>query len=460
MSSGNIELDQIESDSSDESIKQKRTNDSEEKTASSYSPFRKIGIYLAAIRSIITNVLIVILTTLLFIILCKELIGNTVVIEAIHVPAGLSDRGYSPEVLASRLLDEILNIYEKSITLKIGESISVKGIGAGASRTERERRMVSAGWEKTDIEVPTMGLSLKSMVRYVREFLGLEETRIQGEITHSKKGMTLRLRIVNRGKLADLQVGSEAELNKLIQLGAEEVVKATDPYALATYFSFFNSDKAEEMITHCLRNPPPEDDVWAINLHGIIRLDEKRDIFGALKSVKEALLLKPNWGVPYHNWGRILLYENKPEEAVNKFKEALNYGVKTPILFHDLGVALLMSGRRTDAVSNFKRAIKIEPGYSLAYYNWGIALAEEKKFDEAVKKWSKSIELQPNGQFARFGWDELLDQFGAEENIKINYRYASIRPVAISKFQKGQKETEKGFIELNAASLRTITSLR
>ncbi len=162
---------------------------------------------------------------------------KTVLIDPINVPQDIADKGYRPEVVAKRLIDEALAIRREATTAK-------------------EMRGLMPEWTRADIQLPGAGLSIKSAVRYVKELLKFSGTRIGGEIIRDGKNLELRLRARSDSPVViDVPAQPEAELDKLIHLGAREMLKAIDPYILAAYFHEKRDSEASlKLINICLGN--------------------------------------------------------------------------------------------------------------------------------------------------------------------------------------------------------------
>src|SRR2546427_2706170 len=169
----------------------------------------------ALVTILLAAVLIAALAALLYAIV-RELRRNTVFLDPIDVPRSLSVRGYSPAVIAERLLDALLAMQRKAPTLK-----ELRGVDASAARV--------------DLQVPGR-FSLQIIVGYVRRLLRIPETHVGGEITREGDGYELPLRSRDRRSVIIVGVHRSAELGSLFTAGAEDVLRVVDPWILAHHY--------------------------------------------------------------------------------------------------------------------------------------------------------------------------------------------------------------------------------
>ncbi len=141
-------------------------------------PLAWIGDQLGAIRTILTNVLIIALVFLFIIIAHREITKDLVLIEPFEVPENLEKKGYTGRAIANRLIDQI--DYIKT-----------------TARTSMERKQFISEWARTqpEIEVPGSGISLKPVLEYIKEFLGKAPLRIVGEVFLERDSLNVAVRV-------------------------------------------------------------------------------------------------------------------------------------------------------------------------------------------------------------------------------------------------------------------------
>lgn len=70
--------------------------------------------------------------------------------------------------------------------------------------------------------------------------------------------------------------------------------------------------------------------------------------------------------------GRQLLLENKPEEAIEAYKEYISLHSCNHVVWHNMGIAYILLKDRINAEKCFKKSLEIKPNYELARRNMGI----------------------------------------------------------------------------------------
>jgi hypothetical protein len=114
----------------------------------------------------------------------QDIARDVVTIEPISVPNTLSDGGYTPEVASNRMLDAVSNF--------VG---SIKGSSRQIDDTSAQIRITPRD-ELHDFQVPTIGLSLNTIVSSIRSVLHFGSgPRISGEIIIHDNLAWLRLRV-------------------------------------------------------------------------------------------------------------------------------------------------------------------------------------------------------------------------------------------------------------------------
>jgi len=149
-------------------------------------------------RKLALNVIVLVAVTLGVAAIAKATIKHSVLIEPIGVPKELADRGFTGEAVAHHIVDELMILSKSAETLMRFGAVATSG----------------AEIAKPKIELPGTGISIDTIVYYVRDLLSLSDTKISGEITidsptpdaaagkNSQKPLpkfNLRLRILNKG---------------------------------------------------------------------------------------------------------------------------------------------------------------------------------------------------------------------------------------------------------------------
>ena len=170
----------------------------------------------AGVQSLLPKLVPVVGGAFLIFILVDELRREGIEVQPISVPARMVEAGLTPEVVALRLMDALLQLQD-----------SVGG-------EPRRRTGAEVGGSQPDFTVPLTGLSLRSLAISLRGVLGIEERRVSGEITVDGDVLRLRLRLSGHGVVADV---SHANADALIRAGAPEVWRVVQPILYAWWLS-------------------------------------------------------------------------------------------------------------------------------------------------------------------------------------------------------------------------------
>jgi hypothetical protein len=172
---------------------------------------------IAAVFTILLSIVLIALLAALVYALWRELRRNTIVLDPLEVPRELIERGYSPAVVTERMLNAVHTIQS-------------------VANTQKPRRGHIASALQADIQIPVGQLSIKAFAGYFRQLLDFPDQHVAGEITRDGDSFTLQLRRRD-GQQATLgRSRTAADVGPLISAGAEEVVRLTDPYVLASYY--------------------------------------------------------------------------------------------------------------------------------------------------------------------------------------------------------------------------------
>ena len=148
--------------------------------------------------------------------------------------------------------------------------------------------------KKYDVQVG--GVSLTTLILYVRELFGLVDSRISGEITveHAAAGagkdagakkFAMRPRITNKGHV-EHEAEATDKLETLFEQTALKLVERFDPLN-AAYYSYYKRDfdNARRIVRGYLTDPSPKNDAeWAANLPGLLEYARYRNDLGRAES--------------------------------------------------------------------------------------------------------------------------------------------------------------------------------
>lgn len=342
----------------------------------------------------------------------KELNKETVIIEPFQVPTDLEKQNITGQAIVNKLLDQIEIINANADTAY--KKLDVKPVLFDS---------------QLEIVIPGSGISLKSLLQNVKNFLGKKQTRISGEVVLNNQILYLTIRVF--GEPSKTFSGSLNELDGILKEASQYILKYTQPYLLAYYlyynYDVKNKEAAMDMIKYTLTHEPRDDDAMAYNLDGFIKYEEG-DFVEAAKLFKKALDIDPKNVDALNNFAYIL-YDNKNyDSAISLYNKSIDINPNYFYTYHYMGLALAGQKKFDKAFAMYDKSIKLNPQYTEVYDDYGNALAELRKYNEAADKFEKAIELDPDNSanyrlagnifLKQKKYDEAINMF--EKSIKID----------------------------------------
>jgi tetratricopeptide (TPR) repeat protein len=309
--------------------------------------WRSLRKLLSEFYNFIVKVPWVIAVAVVAIVMVQGLTQTITVIEAISVPKGLAEKGYSAEVAARRLRDAMDNYASNIQTAMKGPALAMHG-------------------ELPTVVVPAVGISLDAIVSSIRTVLHSTRSRnISGEITETSPGSyRLQLRLDNTKIALDASDGknNSPDPDTLFKNAVPAIMDEIQPYLVA----------AEKY--------------------------DQRDIAGANKKIEDIKTRfegtsDPNLARAYNLQG--VIYFNGEEckdpksKACEKADEAFNKGLDIDghlaSAHINLGILYVKRGRAADAKTEFHRAIWIDDTNPSAYYHLADVLTEADEKEAQAK---------------------------------------------------------------------------
>lgn len=131
---------------------------------------------------------------------------------------------------------------------------------------------------------------------------------------------------------------------------------------------------------------------------------EKRDVAGAIESLKKAVELAPQYTDAWNNLGTIAYQSQDYRSAETYFREALRHDPHAFAPMVNLGGALLSQGRTRDSLPINQQAVKTRPDDPLARSQLGRSYYLLGELDAAEKELQRARALDP----AHFSFPQLL----------------------------------------------------
>jgi tetratricopeptide (TPR) repeat protein len=427
-------------------------------------------------RKFVVNTLMIAAAALALVVIVKTALKPATVIDAIGVPKELEERGYTPAVVAQRLIDEIAQI------------------GATASSLKDHATFSSLPFENKvpKIDLPVAGMSLATFVAQFRELVGITDTRISGEVIAERASnagagekdglkspsmLSLRLRILDSGTF---HAGEPAaKLDLLLRPAALQMVERFDPYIAASYYYVIDDfDNAQRMVQRLLDTGVEEERRLAVNLSGLIALSQKR--FDDALAVFTGLIESDGRSVsPWLNRANVRIAMGNAEQTGEAARRHFEYALADALqaialtgghapakrqkqrreiaLAHTVaGEALFRMGddaKLDEATAHLKLAVEAYPKHARAYFLQSQIYRARNDRDQAIAMLSHSADADPNNPNIHdiyTTWGELLRETGKpQEARKIFERAIAANPrnpngySSIGKIYLAQRDWDK-----------------
>lgn len=334
----------------------------------------------ADLRTLLLNAALLFVLLLIVPVVAVQFLHSQVIIQAFPVPAALAARGLTADVAANRLWDGLHDEVALADTAK--EAIAAMPTS-----------------QRVDFAIPDSGISIDSLVYYVRHFFHAYQTRISGEFrcadaTCAPEGMSLRLRVM-RDQLDIIQmppIGTEAE-GDYFRDAAGRVLDLLDPFTAAAARAQTDPDAALATAERMVRMHHP-DAVWAANLIGNIKL-RQGDAAGAVIAYRNALALKPDFVVAATNLGVALVQAGQLDEAGKVFAGLEASDSDDQYLALGRSKLAQAKGDLDGAITLLMQAEALDPGTPKYFAIAGDAEFKAGHLDKAAEFATKALDVAP-----------------------------------------------------------------
>jgi tetratricopeptide (TPR) repeat protein len=334
---------------------------------------------LSALLTILVSVVLIAALAVLLFAIVRELRRNAVFLDPIDVPETLGARGYSPGVVAERLLDALLAMQRKAPTLK-------------------ELRGIESTSAPVDLQAPGR-FSLQTIVRTIHRLVRIPESHIGGEITWEGEAYELTLRRRDQGSASIVGVHRNPDIAGLLAAGAEDVLRLVDPWILAHhYFAQEAREQPPEFartlatLDHMLRHSDAAERPWALNMQGIC-LIRQRQFLQAIERFRDAAATGPQLPFIHQNWANALDLLGRFDEARAHRVRALNIPARTANLVANNAINASLLHRHSQAMGLARRALALAPENSCAWSAWGYVLFGLHRLEQAAAASERAIAL-------------------------------------------------------------------
>jgi tetratricopeptide (TPR) repeat protein len=204
---------------------------------------------------------------------------DALVIEAFSVPPDMAAKGVTGEVVASKVQDRLSAMQ--------AETNSTRAASSYANNWDNDIK----------VQVPDTGVSVGEINKYLHEWLG-HQTHIRGEVYRTASGIAVTAR--TSGIATGTFIGSDADLDALIDDSARSIYRSTQPYRYALYLRTapgfrFNPKyrpEADAILEELVHSGAVEDRAWSYDGIGMGKTFGG-DIYGGAAMIRRAIATRP-----------------------------------------------------------------------------------------------------------------------------------------------------------------------
>ena len=291
--------------------------------------------------------------------LLREMRREDIEIAPIHVPTRLAEAGLSPDVVALRLLDQVV-LVQSTVT---------------AERLVQQRLELAG--DQPDFNVPIAGLSLRALAALLRSVFGTPSRRITGEIVLEKEQLKLRLRLAGHGLIADIDGVPADAVDQLLVRAAPEIWRLIQPRLYAWHVAQTEPDEA----------------IVRDRLRALLR-SAGGDV--ATETTARGLI------------GRSYLREGRARDAFNIAEIMINANPEQGAAWYLRGLAQFRLGHVETAVEDYRRAQQLDPRAIWVHIALAEIFMQAGNLDEALKESRKALADQPLDPWALFHEGNVL----------------------------------------------------
>jgi Flp pilus assembly protein TadD len=331
--------------------------------------------------------------------------GDSIVVGKFDVGENLTRLGYTPLAIARQVKDRLQSMARETTTTK---------------RIER----VQTADEGPTVQVRTEDLSVQGILQMVKDWRRSRSFDVTGEMVEAPDS-SIYFSVRVNDHPANLYHGSTAEVEELITQAAEGILAESDPYVLAAYYIVHTRwDDALRQIYACLAREDNGEKHWAYNLRGVYFLEQDR-FEEAAERFKQAVALKPDFGIALFNWGLALQeLDGSPDRAIEKFKEALRVW-PSDVVCYNLGQAYIAKAQYDAAIEALGQCEGHGPKQAQILAEAGRAYFAKGDYERALQKFNEAADLtEPDEQLLKLT-GQTLEMLGFESRAQLAFKRAA-----------------------------------
>lgn len=333
------------------------------------------------IHGFVFRVVPLLLAAAFVLLLLREMRREDIEIAPIHVPTRLAEAGLSPDVVALRLLDQVVLVQNTVTAERLGQ-----------------QRLELAG-DQPDFNVPIAGLSLRALATLLRSVFGTPSRRITGEIVLEKEQLKLRLRLAGHGLIADIDGVPADAVDQLLARAAPEIWRVIQPRLYAWHMAHTEPDEAivRDRLRALLRSAGGDvaTETTARGLIGrsYLREGRARDAFDIAEIMINA---NPEQGAAWYLRGLAQFRMGRVEAALEDYRRAQQLDPRAVWVHIALAEVFMQAGNLEEALREIRKALAEQPRDPWALFHEGNVLLAMNRTREAMLATRRGLAQDPN----------------------------------------------------------------
>jgi len=342
--------------------------------------------------------------------LLREMRREDIEIAPIQVPAKLAEAGLSADVVALRLLDQVILVQNTVTAERLGQ-----------------QRLELAG-DQPDFNVPIAGLSLRALATLLRSVFGTPSKRITGEIVLEKDQLKLRLRLAGRGLIADIDGVQSDAVDRLLAMAAPEIWRVIQPRLYAWHVAQTEPnqavvrDKMRALLRAASGDVATENTVRGLMGRSYLREGRARDAF----EVAEVMVHNsPEMGAAWYLRGVAQFRLGRIEAALEDYRRAQQLDPRGVWVHVAVAEAYAHSGRLDEALTEIRKALAEQPRDPWALQHEGSILLAMNRAREAMLSVRRGLDQDPNSADLRLLLGRVLLRLGNQAEAAAAFQQAA-----------------------------------
>ncbi len=357
------------------------------------STWARIIYFIETLTASIARLLGLLVVAFIVFVLIKSVLDRSTEIGEISVPKALADSGYTPEIAARWLRDRMNELSNKAWG-RYPAPNQRKAEGQNHPQQLKGKPVLLKS-EVPNIVVPTVGMSLSTVITSVRTLWGWQRHQIiSGEFFVKNHRLWLRLRL-NDVSYYTSDAGVDLENpDDLLLKAAAKIFEGIQPYVSAATEN--DQQKALDLAKQCIAKMPASDEDVPLCylLEGDLFFQRQQ-----YAEAKEALTKAGQLGVQradvHLTLGNIFASQLQTDSAIEEYNKAISLERNNSVAFANRGMMYSIQQKYDQAITDFNEAIRLDPKDPSSFNNRGVTYAAEKEYHRALADYNEAIRLDP-----------------------------------------------------------------